>query len=272
LLQSDRHRGFDLHRAPLLRLILIRIADDVYDFLWTTHHMLIDGWSWPVIFSELAQFYEEACVGREAEIEPPCPYRNYIAWLGQCDAKKAEAFWRGELKGINAPTRIGLDSQRDELSSRAGEFGDASIHLSSETTLALQTLGRCEHLTLNTLMQGAWALLLSRYSGQRDILFGAAFSGRSAEITGIHTMVGPCVNDLPVRVQIVPRATLGGWLRDFQARQFAASEFQYSSVIDVHGWTEVPMRQQLFESCLCFKTMRRVAPANSSAPRSKYPW
>jgi len=102
-------------------------------------------------------------------------------------------------------------------------------------------------------MQGAWTLLLSRFSGQRDILFGAACSGRSPEIPGIDGMVGPCVNDLPVRVQLNPAETLVDFLKLLQEEQFAASQYQYSSVIEIHNWSEMPLRQQLFESLLVFQ-------------------
>jgi amino acid adenylation domain-containing protein/non-ribosomal peptide synthase protein (TIGR01720 family) len=253
VLAADRDRSFDVAKAPLSRFILTRHADDEYYFVWTTHHLLIDGWSWPVIFKELAHFYSAERAENDMAIEPACLFRDYIAWLGRCDSREAEAFWRSRLKGLPAPTSLGLEYPQSPLAPAEAVCDEESGSLSRPTTGLLQSLARRDHLTLNTIMQGAWALLLSRLSGQRDILFGAACSGRSPEVPGIESMVGPCVNDLPVRVQVKPGETLPSFLKRLQDDQFSATPYQYPSVIDIHAWSEIPLHQRLFESLLVFQ-------------------
>ena len=252
-LDADRKHQFDLARAGLLRFTLIRTADDEYYFIWTTHHLLIDGWSWPVIFNELDSCYRAFCAAAAPILEEPCPYRNYIAWLGQRDRKEAELYWREYLKGISKPSELGLRRDSAETRLPCGGFSEEGMRVADATTTALQTVARQQHITLNTVFQGAWALLLCRFSGDLDVLFGAAYSGRSPDVSGIDRLVGPCVNDLPVRVRLSPDEPLSGFLPRLQAEQFDTSQYQYSSIAEIHAASEIPLRKQMFESLLVFQ-------------------
>ncbi len=253
LLATDRQLRFDLARAPLLRLTLIRIAADAYRLLWTTHHLLVDGWSWPVIFQDLAILYDAARQGNKARLGAACPYREYIAFLTNKSPDEATTFWRRRLAGMTAPTSLGLDRPEQSAIASSTEIAEEFSRVSSGITAALQAVARQHHLTLNTLVQGAWALLLNRYSGQEDVCFGAAFAGRSADVQDIESMVGPCVNDLPVRIRVRRDEALIPWLARLQEEQFAAAEYQYSSPVDIHSWSQLPMRHRLFESLVVFQ-------------------
>src|SRR5215475_15660651 len=157
-LQTDRSRGMELSKAPLMRLGLFRLADDTYQFFWTHHHILLDGWSLPILFKEVFAFYEAFRQGADLRLENGRPYRDYIAWLQRQDLSRAEAFWRNELKGFTTPTPLWVSP--DSSPSHREIYGDGRLALSEQETVALQSLAQRHQLTLNTLAQGAWGLLL----------------------------------------------------------------------------------------------------------------
>ena len=252
-LREDRARGFDLARAPLMHMALFRLSDDAHQFVWTHHHLLLDGWSLPALLKELFALYDAACGGAPAALPPPPPYRDYIAWLAQQDLARAEAFWRQALRGFSAPTPLVVD----RLPAPAGARPPGHAHLlrrvPAAMTAALLEVARANELTLNTLVQGAWALLLGRYSGEDDVVFGATVSGRSARVEGIEAMVGLFINTLPVRVRLPAEAALIPWLTQIQQQQADALPYEHSPLAKVQGWSDVPRGQALFESLLVFE-------------------
>jgi amino acid adenylation domain-containing protein/non-ribosomal peptide synthase protein (TIGR01720 family) len=252
-LKADRERGFELSEPPLMRLALIRVAEHAYQFVFSLHHLLLDGWSSYLINTEAAAFYEASCQGRTLEFEPSRPYGDYIAWLQQQDLSKAEGFWRRVLAGYKAPPPLGVSRATGRLSDEDEGYDAQQIKLSVATTAALQALARQHQLTLNTLVQGAWALLLSRYTGEEDVVFGATTSGRPPTLKGVESMVGLFINTLPVRVRVSPQAPLIPWLKELQAQQFETRQYEYSPLVKVQGWSEVPRGLPLFESILAFE-------------------
>jgi NRPS condensation-like uncharacterized protein len=197
--ETDRVQGFKLSDAPLMRLTLIRLAEDSYQFVWSYHHLLLDGWSLSLIIKEVSTFYAAFCQGRELLLEPSRPFRDYIAWLQLQDLSKAEAFWRRALKGFTIPTRLSVSQSPKGSSPEGQDYYEQRRRLSAEITAGLRSMARKHQLTLNTLLLGAWALLLSRYSGEEDVLFGTVVSGRPAELSGVASLVGLFINTLPVR-------------------------------------------------------------------------
>jgi amino acid adenylation domain-containing protein len=254
LMQADRERGFDLSVAPLLRLTLVQLADDRYRFLWSFHHMLLDGWSMPVLLKELFLFYNAHRDGQELNLESPLPYRDYIAWLRRQDVSKTEGFWRETLKGFTAPTPLGVDRTSAGAKDSDGDgYSELGIKLSETVTSELNALAKRSELTLNVLVQGAWALLLSRYSGEHDVVFGATSSGRPVDLAGVESMVGLFINTLPVRVQIASADLLVPWLKKIQEQQLDMRQHEYTPLVEVQGWSEVPRGQSLFESLFIFE-------------------
>ncbi|HIP97139.1 MAG TPA: amino acid adenylation domain-containing protein, partial [Anaerolineae bacterium] len=257
-LQAERLNGFKLSEPPLMRLALMRVDEDAYKFVWTHHHLLMDGWSLPILLQEVFAFYEAFRRGQELYLEPHRPYRDYIAWLKQQDLSQAEAFWRQVLRGFTAPTPLVVDRAPESVSDESPVAGDAGYGkletlLSVETTAALGALARQHELTLNTMVQGAWALLLSRYSGEEDVVFGATVSGRPADLAGAESMVGLLINTLPVRARVSPEASLLAWLRELQTHQVELRQYEYSSLVQIQGWSDVPRGLPLFESILVFE-------------------
>ncbi|MGF1482020.1 MAG: condensation domain-containing protein, partial [Cyanophyceae cyanobacterium] len=247
-LERDRAQGFELDQAPLMRCTLIQLTADTAQFVWSHHHLLIDGWSLQLLLKEVLSFYKAFQQGQDLSLPSPRPYRDYILWLQQQNLSQAEAFWRQELQGFQSPIPVG--DQR--VSSCQSDYDEQQFHLSSELTAALQSLARQHHLTLNTLIQGAWALLLSRYSGQEDVVFGTTVSGRPAALKGVETMVGPFINTLPVRVQCT-QADLLPWLQQLQTTQVEREQYAYAPLVEIQGWSEVPRGTPLFETLLVFE-------------------
>ncbi|HEU0054323.1 MAG TPA: condensation domain-containing protein, partial [Longimicrobium sp.] len=167
LLADERARGFDLAAPPLFRLALARVAEDEHLLLWTLHHLVLDGWSHTRVLREVLARYAALRGGAPFDPPPPRPYRDFVGWLRGRDAADAEAFWRGALEGVREPTPLGIDHPAREETGQ----GDVRRVLSPGLTRALRERARAHRVTLNTLFQGAWALLLSRYSGEDDMVF-----------------------------------------------------------------------------------------------------
>ncbi|MBE9162165.1 non-ribosomal peptide synthetase [Tychonema sp. LEGE 06208] len=250
-LKADRAQGFDLTSAPLIRIALAQLETDTFQFILSHHHLVLDGWSLAIVLEEVFAFYQAFCQGEELHLKRPRPYRDYIAWLHQQDLSAAKSFWRQTLKGFAAPTAIARGNivARNRLESS----GEQQVIFSATATAALQSAARQHQLTLNTLVQAAWALLLSRYSGEEDVVFGTVVSGRPPDLMGAESVVGLFVNPLPVRVKIDPQDVILSCLKQLQSQQVEARQYEYSPLIEVQGWSEVPRSLPLFESFVVFE-------------------
>ena len=245
--------GVVLSEAPLLRLALIEIAARSYRFIFSCHHLLLDGWSTSLLLTQSLAFYEAFCQGRNLQMEPSRPYSDYIGWLQQQNLAEAELFWRNELKDLTACTRLSVDRIPDAKINREARYGEQRGRLSRDATQALHSVAIQHGLTLNTLIQGAWALLQSRYNDERDIIFGATVSGRPPGLNGVESIVGPFINTLPVRVHVTRQAKLVTWLKELQDRQAMARQYEHSPLVQIQEWSEVPWGLPLFEAILVFE-------------------
>jgi amino acid adenylation domain-containing protein len=251
-LEADRRRGMDLSRPPLMRVALFA-ADHGHHLVWTRHHIVLDGWSSSLLIGELLAVYDALRQGREEALQPAPPYRDYIDWLGRLDPAAAEAFWRFALHGFTA--RTPLPERRGVALPMPSEerFADRLLVLSEGASERLHAFARAHRLTPNTLLQGAWALLLARYAGAEDVVFGAVSSGRPAALPGVERMVGLFINTLPVRTRVEAGAPLVSWLAALQERRSAATEHEHAPLSDVQGWSGLPRGEALFESLLAFE-------------------
>ncbi|QMS92207.1 amino acid adenylation domain-containing protein [Nostoc edaphicum CCNP1411] len=254
ILQKEREQGFSLSQAPLMHITLIQLAPAVYQFVWSYHHLLLDGWSMPILLQEFLMIYGAYIQGQTPRLSNPRPYRDYIAWLQQQNVSQAEAFWKQHLQGFTTPTRLGIgqlgETRPDNLSTH---YTEQSIHLTCEQTQQLQSFAKQQQITLNTLVQAAFALLLSRYSGEIDILFGTVCSGRPGTLTGVESMVGLFVNTLPLRVSVSPQQKLYSWLQNIQLQQVEIRQYEYSNLTDIQRCSEVPRSLPLFETLVVFE-------------------
>ena len=225
-IERDRQRSFILSQSPLMRVALFQTDKNIHQFVWTHHHILMDGWCRNIVVKEVLTCYHAFSRGQTLTLEHGRPYKDYIAWLKKQDISQAERFWRKTLQGFTRPTPLGRVERCDDYSEPSERFSSLSMHLSSSTTTALRLLVGQHRLTINTLIQGVWSLLLSRYSGTDDIIFGITVSGRSAELPGIETMIGLCINTLPVRTKLSPDGELWTWLDTLQAYNLERSAWR----------------------------------------------
>ncbi|HEX2211858.1 MAG TPA: amino acid adenylation domain-containing protein, partial [Longimicrobium sp.] len=267
-LAEDRARGFDLSRAPLLRCALFRVAGDAHWLVWNQHHLLLDGWSSSRVVNEVLRLYAAWSTGQNVALPRVRPFRDYVGWIARRDPAAAERYWRGVLEGFTAPTPLGVD--RPAGPDAGTRYGKAHAHLPAEATQRLEEAARRRGVTLNTVMQGAWALLLSRYGGEEDVVFGNTVSGRPPELEGVEEMVGLFINTLPARVRVPADARLWAWLAEVQRAQAGAREHEYTPLVQVQGWSEVPRGTPLFEGQFVFENYpveRRVPGARDARLR-----
>lgn len=253
LLAADRRRGFSLDVAPLMRFTLLRLDDSTYRFVWTHHHIVIDGWSMGVVLDEVFRIYAAHIADEQPELPPAAPYRDYVRWLKAFDDGGAESYWRSELADVGAATPLGMGEAGDRV--WAENHAEAVRQLDANLTARLTEFARGNGVTLNTLLRAAWATVLSRYSGGDDVVFGATFSGRPPDLDGALEMVGLFINTLPVRVQIRADQPVGEWLRDIHRRQVDMSPYESTPLATVQGWSQIGGGRPLFESLLVFENV-----------------
>ncbi len=261
-LEADRRQDFKLSKPPLMRLALLDTGEGTRTLVWTHHHILMDGWCRPVLLHELFSLYADFCLGREPGLPPSRSYGDYIAWLGRQDASRAEAFWSESLRGFRRPTPLG----RPVAAGANGHSGHITLQgsLPPGETAVLQALAQRLRVTLSTVVQGAWALLLGRYSGESDVVFGITASGRPAELEGIESTIGLFINTLPLRVRLDLDEGLAAWLQRLQAWNLELRRWEQVSSGQVHRWSEVPGALPLHESILVFENYP-VPPAEPAA-------
>jgi len=206
LIADDRVRGIDLNAYPLSRLTLVRMSERHHVMLWSHHHIQTDGWSVAVIIRELFACYAALRSGGAPVLEPRRPFSDYIAWLLQRDLGAAEAYWRALLGGFTSPTTI---ARHPPSPARSSTMASARKQLPAAVLAGLATLARTHNVTINTVTQAAWALVLAHHSGSQDVVFGTTVSGRPPGLPGVEHMVGAFINNLPVRLQIKPQERIG---------------------------------------------------------------
>ncbi|MFQ4145495.1 amino acid adenylation domain-containing protein [Chlorogloeopsis sp. ULAP02] len=258
-MQTDRHQDFELSKAPLMRLNLIQLSDEIYYLILTHHHLVLDGWSLPLLFGEVIACYEAFRRGQKLSLSRPIPYRNYIAWLQKQDLFQAQKFWQKYLQGFTAPTPLGVEQNTHHLVNHNKNAAVQQLCLSAETTSELQAFARKHRLTLNTIVQGVWALLLNRYGNETDVVFGATSAGRPVDLIGAETMIGNLINTLPVRVQIDFKESIISWMQRLQVQQIESRQYEYCSLIDIQAGSEVARGVPLFESIIVFENYPKDA-------------
>ncbi|RKH60321.1 non-ribosomal peptide synthase/polyketide synthase, partial [Corallococcus aberystwythensis] len=250
-LEADQARGFTLDSAPLMRVALLQTGARRWTLVWSYHHLLLDGWSAARVVHEVAMAQAALLKGEPPPRPPSRPYRAYLDWLRRQDLAAPEAFWRRTLAPFTAPTA--LPRSGPEAPGTASSPREHQTRLPAGVTRQLQALARRHHLTLNTLVQGAWALLLARYSGERQVLFGATTAARPAELPGADTMVGLFINTLPVPVTVDEHAPVDAWLRALQQQQSEARQHEHAPLARIQGWSALPRGQALFDTLLVYE-------------------
>ncbi|MDT5402918.1 MAG: glycopeptidolipid biosynthesis protein, partial [Mycobacterium sp.] len=236
---AERAAVCDLSHGPVFRVALVRMAEDRHRFVLTNHHIVIDGWSLPILLQEIfANYYGQ-------RLPAPVPYRRFVAWLADQELAVARATWREVFDGFDTPTlvgQVGLDA--------LGRRGVESATVPEQTTQALAELARSSHTTVNIVLQAAWAQVLMRLTGQHDVAFGTAVSGRPAELAGAESIVGLLINTVPVRANVTPATTTTELLEQLQSAHNHTVEHQYLALNEIHRSTGL---DQLFDTVFAYE-------------------
>lgn len=258
LRQEDRERRFDPATPPLMRVTLIQLADQHYELLWSSHHLVLDRWCIDIVMREVAAVLGTDNTGPDGEGPPAPPFRNYIAWLQEQDDADAEQFWRAQLADFSSPTQLASEQPISSNQGALPYYEQTELSIPETTFTEIRQFARQHHFTLNTLLQAAWALLLSGHSGQQEVSFGIAVSGRQPAVAGIESMMGSFVNNLPVRlrVNIADKLT---WLREVQQQLNTLRRYEHTSLVQLQEWSGLPPGVPLFESLLIHQASSNAA-------------
>ncbi|MEO7970848.1 MAG: amino acid adenylation domain-containing protein [bacterium] len=252
-LKADCDHGFDLATAPLIRVAVLQTDDEAFWIVVSNHHIILDGWSMSLVRAEVSQFYQQLVHGRETNLQDAPNFAGYLQWLGQQDTESAESFWRAELAGLVGPNNLPVDSGAIQGSAVVDSFAEKTLSLSAELTTAIRDCAKRQHLTISSVMQGAWAILLSRYSASDDVVFGITVSGRPYDLPQVESLVGLLINTLPVRVKLSDNESSLACLKRIQSRVSSALEYEHCSLKQIQNWSDVPFNLPLFETLLVFE-------------------
>ncbi len=259
-LGQDRAAGFTLSAAPLLRIALVRTAPAEHLMVMSFHHAILDGWSVRLVLREVMSCYRSAREGTAPDLEPAPPFSSFIRWLGERDAEEAERYWTAELGGVTGPTRV-----VGERRTRNTGFATEGFALTRQESDRLRAFARTQRVTVNTLVQGAWGLLLSRYSGDTEVVFGGTMSLRPAQVGRVEAMVGLMINTLPMTVRADPAAAVGPWLRAVQDAQLRLRQFDYTPLVEAQKCSGVPTGTPLFDTLIVFENYPATQPEDKRA-------
>ena len=245
LASDDLASGFDLTAAPLLRVTLVRTDDSTHHLIYTCHHILMDGWSTSQLFGEVLQRYAgmTPAVGQGR-------YRDYIEWLGQRDQQASRDFWTAALADLEEPTRLANAVSGGQRS--ASGYADHEHVFSEQLTADLNRFAREQKVTLNTLVQAAWLVLLQRYTGQDNVAFGATVAGRPTDLPGVEQQIGLFINTLPVVAAPSADIVVSQWLQQVQSLNLALREHEHTPLYDIQRWAGAG-NGALFDSILVFE-------------------
>ncbi|MYW89596.1 amino acid adenylation domain-containing protein [Amycolatopsis rubida] len=243
--ETDRARRFDPEQPPLIRFTLVHLGDDEHHLLLTHHHLLMDGWSGPLLGRDLFALYASA--GDASVLPRVRPYRDYLGWLHAQDRSAARTAWRTALSDVDGPTLLVPEGSRSGVAvpDRIGH------RLSTEDTEGLTAFARRRGITLNTLMQAAWGLVLGRATGRGDVVFGVTVHGRPADLPGAHEMVGLFINTVPARITARPAETTAAFLSRVQSEQANLLEHQHLGLTEIQ---QLAGGRDLFDSLLVFES------------------
>ena len=248
-IESNRRNGFDLASAPLLKFTLIQLSDQKWTLLLTFHHLVVDGWATHVLLKEITNVYR----GKLKSLSAPFEFKRYIGHLQNFDSESAKEFWRQELSGFENANSIGRPFEKNAESDNSN-YLQTSFKLSPQSTQAIKAFARGQQVTLNTVVQAAFALTISRYAGGiDDIVFGTTVAGRPHEIDGIENAVGSFINTLPLRIKIARDQRLGELLGELQCKQADSRRWELSSLVEVQKLAGLAPGASLFESILVFE-------------------
>ena len=247
---KDKQRSFDLSKDVLLRIALIQLEKASFQFIFSCHHILTDGWSTGIILKDFFTIYFARLTHKTPELSTVPLYKNYIQWLMAQDKEKAKNFWVNYLKDYCQPVTLPHSIRNNEQSFLLKEF---SFKLDKTLSEQLKHLAIKNQVTLSTVIHAIWGILLGKYNHSDDVLFGSVVSGRPQEVKGIDQMVGLFINTIPIRIQMKPDQTTDALLKNIQKQALSSSNYHYYSLADIQSLS--PHKYSLFDHILEFNNV-----------------
>ncbi|WP_373493940.1 amino acid adenylation domain-containing protein, partial [Aquiflexum sp.] len=238
LKESDKDEGFNLNAGPLVRLIIVQLSEDNFYPIWSNHHLILDGWSANAVLFELHGFYKSLVSGKQVSIYELEPYSRYIEWLHEIDHKKSSAYWNHYLSDYN--TKAILPFDREAGPRRTVYIAkDHDFWIGKELSDKISAIASKEKTTLNTIIQSAWGILLSKYNNTQDVVFGCVVSGRPSQLKGIQDMIGLFINTVPQRVNYTDKASFKELLHSVQQSFIAGEPHQHLNLAEIQQQSEL---------------------------------
>ncbi|MEB4785095.1 amino acid adenylation domain-containing protein, partial [Paenibacillus jamilae] len=248
-IRQDKAAGFDLSRDALMRVAILRTGDEDYYFVWSSHHILMDGWCVALVTDEVFEAYFAAVEHREPKLAPVTPYSQYIEWLEAQDVEAAASYWKDYLLGYDQQTSI--PTGKVGAKADGAQFEHVLCDLGKDLTGRMEMVAKQYHVTPNTLLQTAWGLLLQKYNGSDDAVFGGVVSGRPADIPGIENMVGLFINTIPIRIRSQAEDTFADLIRVNQQQALASQDYETYPLYEIQALTE--QKQELINHIIVFE-------------------
>ncbi len=232
---QDIEKGFDLSAPPLMRVTLIKLDERRHQLIWNCHHILMDGWSSPLLIEEVFQNYQILLKGQKPEWEQEDKFKDFIDYIQSIDENEVETFWRSYLQRIDGITSLPFPKKLSK-NNREISITKNRLRLDTELTKKIKRFASNNRLTLNTVIQGVWAYLLSYYSGQKDVVYGVTVSGRPSILSDTERRMGPYINTIPLAATIEMETMITNWLAVLQMNHTKTREFQYVSLNTIQKW------------------------------------
>lgn len=247
---QDREHLFDLSKDVMMRLSVLQLNDNEYEFIWSHHHILMDGWCVSLLLGEFLDIYKALSNDRKPELKPVTPYSTFIQWLGKQDIESARNYWQSYLEDYNTASPVpgkkttGMDN---------GIYAGASVlhKFTKEETRALIEIAKQCGVTLNTVIQAVWGIVLARYNNVSDVVFGSVVSGRPASLPGVETIIGLFINTVPVRVNLEPDLSFAELIAVMQRSAIESERYHHFPLSQVQALT--PLQNNLFDHIMVFE-------------------
>ena len=252
-LVAERQTGFDASRSPLFRLALCRLTEDDYQFVWSYHPLLLDDFSLLLVLKDVLTPYQEYSKGEEVGAGISHSYQDYVRWLKQQDLTGSEDFWHQMLQELDTPMPLAIDHSVTEPEVKSEKFESLELELSQAATAALDRMAFDQGVRIETLLQAAWALILSRYNRDSGVMFGITISCRPGELEGAQFISGALTNTLPVRLRIDPNVSLVSWLEAIHVIWVKLCRYKHESLMQIKERSHVPRELEMFSSRITFE-------------------
>ncbi len=248
-LKEDQEKGFDLSSEALMRVCLIRMNDESYRLIWSHHHILLDGWCLGIVLSELFSLYGKIMKGESRRLKEPKPYGDYIKWLEEQDKEEAAAYWKDYLKGYESRSELPAFNRGATSEEYGGK--EKVISFSKELTTKITRIAKTHHVTINTVLQGIWGMILAKYNNTDEVVFGTVVSGREAPVDGIEEMVGLFIHTIPTRISFEGARSFKEVLKKTQAESIESNRYSYMNLSEIQELSE--MKRELITHVMAFQ-------------------